>query len=313
MESYRGVNILFLAYIITRVIGLAQSQFSTQYCVNTTGNYTSNSTYKTNLNIVLNSLTSNKMITSGFYNFSGGQIPDKVNAIGLCRGDVETDSCRTCLNKSSRNLQQICPTEKEAIGWNDNCMLRYSDRSIYGEMETLPNAYAYNINNASNFVQFNSVVRKLLESLRGVAARGGPVTKFATGNMSVGSDNTMIYGLVQCTPDLSERQCNECLNFTFRALPKCCDGKIGGRVLTPNCHFRYEIGRFYNAPAPPPADVTAPLPADDTIPPSADVTAPPPDATTPPPGHASGKGARNKESLIALSAITTVVTTILFC
>ncbi|PNY12159.1 cysteine-rich receptor-like protein kinase [Trifolium pratense] len=73
-----------------------------------------------------------------FYNFSYGQNTDKVNAIGLCRGDVKPDDCRNCLNDSRVLLTRLCPNQKEAIGWYDNCMLRYSNRSIFGIMEGEP-------------------------------------------------------------------------------------------------------------------------------------------------------------------------------
>ena len=51
-----------------------------QYCYDT-GNYTSNSTYRANLNTLLASMYSNTEIDYGFYNFSAGESPNKVNAI----------------------------------------------------------------------------------------------------------------------------------------------------------------------------------------------------------------------------------------
>jgi hypothetical protein len=105
------------------------------------GNYTTNSTYQHNLNTVLTTLTSNTEITYGFYNFTYGIDNNKVYAIGLCRGDVNPQNCRQCLNNSRYLLTQSCPNKKEAIGWTDGCMLRYSNRSIFGLMETIPSDY----------------------------------------------------------------------------------------------------------------------------------------------------------------------------
>lgn len=62
------------------------------------GRFTANRTYHTNLNTLLSNLTSNKGIDYGFYNLSYGKNTDKVYAIGLCRGDVKPDECRSCLN-----------------------------------------------------------------------------------------------------------------------------------------------------------------------------------------------------------------------
>ena len=80
------------------------------------GNYTTNNTYTANLNHVFSSLSSNTAIGNGFYPSSYGQDPDKVYAIGLCRGDLNQDVCRSCLNDSTLALIQLCPNQKEAIG-----------------------------------------------------------------------------------------------------------------------------------------------------------------------------------------------------
>ena len=44
-----------------------------------------------------------------------------------------------------------------------------------------------------------------------------------------------VYSLVQCTPDLSSRDCEVCLRGAIGELPSCCSGKQAGRVLYPSC------------------------------------------------------------------------------
>ncbi|XP_072064678.1 cysteine-rich receptor-like protein kinase 29 [Arachis hypogaea] len=97
------------------------------------GNYTTNSTYYTDLNTLMSNILNNKEIDYGFYNVSYGEYPNRVYAIGLCRGDIKPEQCRTYLNQSRANLTAVCPNRKVAIGWyNDElCMLRYSNRSIF--------------------------------------------------------------------------------------------------------------------------------------------------------------------------------------
>lgn len=101
----------------------------------------------------------------------------------------------------------------------------------------------------------------------------------------------MVYGLGQCTPDLSGPMCQSCLSNCIRQFPICCDAKVGGRVLLGSCNVRYEMYVFYNvsaaplppspvAPPPPPPSTTttsgaAPLPPSPVIPPP-----PPPPSTT---------------------------------
>ncbi|KAL6333656.1 hypothetical protein AAG906_028841 [Vitis piasezkii] len=220
------------------------------------GNYTSNSTYKANLNTSLFSPSDNA-IDYGFYNFSSGQNSERVNAIGLCRGDVTPDACRSCLNDSRLQLTELCPNQKEAIGWYDNCMLRYSNRSIFSTEEDLPAFSMHNVNNVSNEDEFNEALGNLFASLKSKAASGDSRYKFATGEVNVSSFQN-IYALVQ-----------EAIN----GIPGCCDRKQGGRVVKPSCNIRFELYRFYdftaaNAPPPPPATPPPSPPTNVSTPPS---------------------------------------------
>ena len=67
--------------------------------------------------------------------------------------------------------------------------------------------------------------------------------------------------LVQCTPDLCQQDCNDCLTGAFGDIPSCCDGKQGGRVVRPSCNFQYEVYRFYDPVAPPPPPPPSLLPS----------------------------------------------------
>jgi hypothetical protein len=238
------------AIFILPAQAVARPEFLYLFCIHERGNYTANSTYEANLNDLLFSLSSNTEIDHGFYHSAHGQNSDRVYGIGLCRGDVDANVCRGCLNNAASLLTERCPNQKEAIGWYDECMLRYSNRSILGIMETFPSFYMWNTNNVSVYHvnQFNQDLRTLLESLRSQAVAGGPDIKFAAGNATAPMFQTL-YALVQCTPDLSELDCNNCLLGAFQNIPGCCNGKVGGRVIEPSCNIRFEIYAFYNSTA----------------------------------------------------------------
>ncbi|KAF7150714.1 hypothetical protein RHSIM_Rhsim02G0112900 [Rhododendron simsii] len=121
MGSWR--NLVFLSHILLNVIGLSISQpdFLCVDCSSGFGNYTANSLYQTNLKTLLSSLSSNTD-SYGFYNSSLGENPDRVSAIVLCRGDVDLDTCRGCINNSTSKITQVCPNSKMAVGWYDLCM-----------------------------------------------------------------------------------------------------------------------------------------------------------------------------------------------
>ena len=105
----------------------------------------------------------------------------------------------------------------------------------------------WNPNNISaNYVdQFNDDLRSLLESLRSQAVAGGSLRKFAAAGNTTAPNFQTLYAVVQCTPDLSEEDCNSCLVGAFQNIPQCCDGKQGGRVVTPSCNIRFELFPFY--------------------------------------------------------------------
>eukprot|EP00258_Populus_trichocarpa_P021021 XP_024437040.1 putative receptor-like protein kinase At4g00960 isoform X12 [Populus trichocarpa] len=279
MDSSKLVLLLSFFYILLHQPSLtaAQPNFNNYNCnYNNTGNYTTNSTYQRNLNSLLSSLASDTQIDYGFYNLSVGEFPDRVNAIALCRGDVAVDVCRSCVNDSTHKILEVCPNKMEAFGVYELCMIRYSNRSIFGVVNEEPSIYRANRQNVLDVTLFNQALQTLFARLQAKAASGNSLKKFATGNQSAGVET--VYAIVQCTPDLSEGQCSSCLLDVFRMIPNCCDGnvqgKIGVRLIKPSCNLRWEIGKFFNGtleilPSPPPPQISSPTslpaPAQDEI------------------------------------------------
>ncbi|KAJ4840531.1 hypothetical protein Tsubulata_027346 [Turnera subulata] len=257
--------LLLLAYLLVNLPALvvAQPDFSLQWCYNDRGNYTNSSTYQTNLNTLLSSLASDTENESGFYNLTVGQ----VSSIALCRGDTPLDVCRSCIYNSTVKILQVCPNQKEAFGVYDLCMLRYSNRTVMGDMQTRPVVVAYNTANATDVDTFSQSVRELMGKLRTRAMSGSSIKKFATGENLTSQDFYTIYGMVQCTPDLSSRQCDDCLTSNYRDSLQF-QTKVGGIVMGPSCQYRYETYSFYSNPPPPPPSPPPPPVASPLDPPS---------------------------------------------
>lgn len=255
--SSRLVVVLFPILILATDQTIAQQYI----CGYDKGNYTNNSTYEANLNHLLSTLPSQNGNGYGFYNLSYGSASDQVYVIGLCKGDVSSDICRSCLNDSTHVLKKGCPYQMEAILWYDKCTLRYSNRSLMGVMETSPKIYMWNTENVSSNIadEYFKNLGTLFADLKSQAASGGPRRKFATGNVTVPSGYKTIYQLVQCTPDLSEIDCNNCLDSAFGNILGCCHRTKGFHILIPSCTFRYEDYLFYNStPDEPPIASTPP-------------------------------------------------------
>ncbi|KAM6585127.1 hypothetical protein CsatB_012129 [Cannabis sativa] len=261
------ISIFFPLVCSIFMVVAQQATAENYYCIDK-GNYTLNSTYHDNLNHLLSTLPNSQNNNGyGFYNLSYGNADDQVFAMALCDGDAMPDSCQRCLNESTHLVQQLCPYQKEVVLWHNNCMLRYSNRSLFGFMESFPRVILYNTQNASSdpdtVEAYFKDLRSLLDNLKSRAMAGGSLKKFALDSIKSAGFKT-IYGLVQCSPDLSKIDCNNCLDDSFGNLPGCCNLKKGGVVLGTSCRHRYEDYLFYDisnvTQAPPPSPMPQPLP-----------------------------------------------------
>ncbi|XP_008234245.1 PREDICTED: cysteine-rich receptor-like protein kinase 10 [Prunus mume] len=282
----------FLFFLSPVLFLMISTQSQSPYCYNDKGNYTTNSTYKTNLNTLLSSLSSpsNNGNGYGFYNLSYGENPDQVYAIGLCRGDVTVDFCRGCLSNATQQITQGCPNQKEAFGVIEQCTLRYSNRSIYGAMETFPPLMWYNAQNVPSDVDgFSQELNTLLEDLRGQAAGNGSLRKFAVGTATFPNFQN-VYGLAQCTPDLTEQVCSDCLGSSLADIPKIFEGKQGALISKPSCNVRYEVNTTTIRPLP---------------------SSPSPLSSPPPPSASTGGSKSDKSRTVIIIVVPIVVSVVL--
>ncbi|KAF8395510.1 hypothetical protein HHK36_019458 [Tetracentron sinense] len=266
----------------------ADPTYISHVCPNTT-TYTPNSTYQTNLNLLLSSLSSSATASDGFYNITTGKTPNIVYGLFLCQGNVTNDVCRDCVQTASKDILLRCPNEKVATTWYDECMLRYSNQSIFSVVQQLPGIYMWKSHNISNQSRFNQVLADTMDDLATRASSSNQtITKFAVGEANF-TTSQKVYSLAQCTPDLSGSDCNRCLQGAIEALPSCCGGKQGGRVILPSCNLRYEMYPFYRieavplVPSPSPSPLSPPPPSNRTSTTGDETGAPGPSPSPPPP------------------------------
>ncbi|XAR65592.1 Non-specific serine/threonine protein kinase [Bertholletia excelsa] len=252
---------LFLLSVRTR----AAPNFRYAYCPNDTS-YAPDTTYQANLELLFSDLLSNSTAVNGFHNSTVGRSPpDVADGLFLCRGDVSPSVCRDCVEAAIGNVAGKCPRLKVAILWYDECMLRFSNQSIFSQSDHMVGKTLNNGQNATDMNQFNEVVQEVMDDLRTRASSSESGKKFATGEGNLSSQAmaglSPLYGLAQCTPDLTELDCNQCLQDSVARLRF---GSRGGRSLFPSCNVRYEIYPFYSvtgggaAPPPPPSPVLPP-------------------------------------------------------
>nr|XP_027093611.1 cysteine-rich receptor-like protein kinase 25 [Coffea arabica] len=214
------------------------------YCGNITynPNSPSGSIYRANLNFLLYNLSSHASRTdnNGFYNFSTGDDPsNKVYGLFLCRA---------------------------AIVWYDECLVRFSDQTIFSKADLGENVTRRNPFDVPgpDWDKFKMVLINLLHNAADEAANHTMGKKFAVQEGNYSTDQKRLYTLTQCTPDLSPYDCKSCLREAIMDVPACCSKKQGGRVLYPSCNLRYEVSSFYdnvssaspNSPGGPPPNST---------------------------------------------------------
>ncbi|XP_068322774.1 cysteine-rich receptor-like protein kinase 25 [Pyrus communis] len=241
----------------------------THHVCNSTTTFTQNSTYHSNLNLLLSSLTSNATIDTGYYYTSSSSQDSNSAVYGafLCRGDLTSNTCQDCVTTAATEaVQKYCPFRKVTLLWYDECMLRYGNVSFFRKMNESPSAYFWNPYNATEPNRFNQLVAETVTGVVPVAANAQTGAK----KFAVKQENydalQQLYSLVQCTPDLSSTDCDQCLRGAIELLPECCDGRKGGRVLFPSCTIRYESFPFYNLDTSTPPTTPPPLPPPPQLP-----------------------------------------------
>ncbi|KAL4019693.1 hypothetical protein IC575_018449 [Cucumis melo] len=226
--------------------------------------YTNNSPFKKNLHNVLFSISSQTTLLDygRFYNATSGEDPDRATALALCRGGVPLEQCRSCVYNSTLRITKDCPKQREAEGWYSDCQIRYSNNSIYGVLVRNIKYVVWNRRTAVNPDGFNKVLRSLLDELGREAASGSSVQKSAWGDKKVPSSSVdIIYGLVDCLPDLSYLDCLDCLHMLQKFLPTCCNNSMGVRVIGISCQLNYESKPIYPSLISSPSLPPSPLPS----------------------------------------------------
>jgi len=209
--------------------------------------YNLNSSFHDNLNLVLGLLSSTNASTAGFYTTSRGQEPNRVYGQSLCRGDITNSTvCRECIEKASQEIMNSCRSENAMI-WFNLCQVRYSFQSF--DVVAYTGKYPKQNDeekNVSDPVRFREYLTFLMNNLSSEAAFNPVRNMFAAGEIEYPGKKT-IYGLVQCTRDMSLEGCSSCLSSAFTEITTCCSHREGGIILSRTCNIRFQLSQFFNA------------------------------------------------------------------
>uniref|UniRef100_A0A0D9WZW1 Uncharacterized protein n=1 Tax=Leersia perrieri TaxID=77586 RepID=A0A0D9WZW1_9ORYZ len=312
-----GYGILAVAVAVAVVLMLpsaTRAQIADCDMGDATG-YAANSTFGSNLNLLVASLAANASASpSGYAATSAGAAPDQVYALALCRGDVNASSCAACVAAALVDGKQSCGNNKSVTMYEDDCVLRYSGLRFMDAISSdqwQPSQIIWRLDRApwSEKVQsvgwFNAAVTKILSALANYTGdMAGNLTSkkyFATGEMN--DFNPKIYGFAQCVPDMTPQQCKECVRTLGDYTEQTYKGNSLRWVSTYSvwCRVMYSVRPFYGGrtmlqiSAPPP-----PAPAGDT-----------PVGTTPEAGAGKKKSAAGIAAGVACSVVVLLVLSVL--
>ncbi|CAN1124102.1 Cysteine-rich receptor-like protein kinase 10 [Linum perenne] len=251
MKPIEAVHFLFISCLLRAIFYTNASYLPSSTCELNT-NYTSGSPYQRSLNLTLSSLAANVSRT-GYMTTSStaGQGADDT-AYGLlqCRGYTTTRSCQTCADSLTTRITKLCPNQKEASIFDDDCTLQYADWNFFSTADVFPRVNMYSPNNATDPVTFYSHLNDLLENLSSVAADSA--SRLAFGGSKY-SGSRYVYAMVQCTLDISGDDCLNCLHAIAIYIPSSTSNRDGGRLFALSCNLRFESYSFFQS-LPPPSD-----------------------------------------------------------
>ncbi|KAL2320045.1 hypothetical protein Fmac_029014 [Flemingia macrophylla] len=206
--------------------------------------------FERDLKILFSHMSSNATVANK--SFYKGNVESSVNGLFMCRGDLPSLLCQQCVANATLRISSLCNSSRQAVIWFSYCMLRYSDKYFFSNMETSPSFQKLNVTTPSTHVPtqgfFNN---KLSNTIEDVAEKAGDSDgKFVNKSLKLNPSQTL-YALGQCTQHLSSDQCKACLESINTIIPWTRLGSVGGMVLYPNCNIRFELFQFYMTDQPP--------------------------------------------------------------
>ncbi|GAU18495.1 hypothetical protein TSUD_366780 [Trifolium subterraneum] len=237
----------FLLYLSFKQI-ITKAQLSPTY-VGDDCNYSReqplNNAYQKNLNGMLSYL-SNDSATSKGYNYTRiGDNTTKGDAVyGLydCRGDIVGYFCEFCVSSASREVLGRCPNRVSATIFYSFCIFRYSNENFFGKVTTDPSWQHLGTKNVSSSIEIQKGDDFMKSLIRKATIETNQLYYMDGFNLSSTESR---YGLVQCSRDLTNERCRQCLEFMLAKVRTCCEHKLGWQVSSASCLIRYDDNMFY--------------------------------------------------------------------
>ncbi|KAL3615239.1 hypothetical protein CASFOL_040900 [Castilleja foliolosa] len=238
-NNYLIISILMIItiYLLNNIpIALSIEENDTELGYICLSSKASTMAYIRNQESVINDLTNNTSLLGGYsvavYNTTSDS-DDSVFGHALCRGDVTSDECNTCVRNATDS--DPCIGSRSGTVWRKYCMVKYSDVNFLETIDT--NAFRWTDDIVWMDQSSVYVTKVLMDSVKRAAINN--ITMYATGEAYV-KDYGIVFtlqGMVQCTRDMSADYCKACLD---RAIDNLDTRKRGGGVVCGSCYAKFK-------------------------------------------------------------------------
>ncbi|KAD7479169.1 hypothetical protein E3N88_02305 [Mikania micrantha] len=166
---------------------------------------------------------------------------ESVWGVAWCRGYVSIPDCLSCFDYAVDQLK-ICGTGNGAHAIYSDCDLRYENFNFFSEANDRAGTIVCDNTTLPQPTEFREAAEKLFLDLQ-IAAPRAP-KYYAASTRKVASGNATVYAFAQCTLNISQSVCLQCLQSRSRSLLDCLN-TTSGRAMDPGCFMRYDRTPFF--------------------------------------------------------------------
>ncbi|KAK8918471.1 putative cysteine-rich receptor-like protein kinase 20 [Platanthera zijinensis] len=225
----------FLLFVVSLPIFtlVADSKLLYQQCDQ---NFTQNHILQSNINNILIDMAAQSTLNRFAISTFGGGGHGAVYGVARCQGDMSHKACSACITGAEHDILATCPGSGAVHAWCEKCYLHYDVTNFVGKWDhNTPGVWISNLK-AEDPKAFEQGMAELMGELMAEAA--------GAGEKGYNDSNVTIYGMAQCTQDLPESECIQCLESSLNIMAKYCTGSNGCRIFGSSCVLRYEIYKF---------------------------------------------------------------------
>ncbi|XP_020585409.1 cysteine-rich repeat secretory protein 55-like [Phalaenopsis equestris] len=235
---------LFLFLVSFPIATLGAVSLPIQQCGK---NFTENNILQTSINNLLLDMVAKSSLNGYAISSYASDSCQTIYGLTQCQGDLSREACSTCITNAAQNIRSACPNAAISRAWQENCFLHYDTENFIGKLDKYFANVWYSFDASVNFKIFERAAGELMGEVMEETVRGRE--KFGFGESYV-NENLTVYGMAQCTRDLGEHACNECMKNALEIISFYCVGKTGCRVFGSSCVVRYETYKFLQVDSP---------------------------------------------------------------